>query len=179
MSKHVHGASKLTDALDWLWRYQEGVSQYAPDYEGKDGPVTPQHLRDCLLALHVELGELFNALSIKPWRMDHRSPHRYNKTGSGHVTEEFADVIAFTGVLIRLLVKSGVRPHELVSAYLDKSAVNVRRFTEGREASPNWARCPSGEHSHYTYDTTQDRVTKITSCNRRPEAEKNVEIERC
>jgi NTP pyrophosphatase (non-canonical NTP hydrolase) len=70
----------------------------------------------------VELGEFIQALGWKPWRNDNRD-HSQEK-----VLDEFADILAFLGVLITILQSHGITIDDIADAYIDKIVVNMNRF---------------------------------------------------
>jgi NTP pyrophosphatase (non-canonical NTP hydrolase) len=75
-----------------------------------------------LMALMVEVAELANELDWKPWKKD-------QEVDAARVRDEFADILAFTGVLVYLLNKKyGIGPDDLAAAYYDKSLANVARI---------------------------------------------------
>jgi NTP pyrophosphatase (non-canonical NTP hydrolase) len=82
---------------------------------------TPDQIRTYFLALNVELMELLQELSWKPWK-------NYKEPNQKKVAEEFADILAFLGVIIIYLDRMGVPTEVLASAYARKSMVNIERM---------------------------------------------------
>jgi hypothetical protein len=83
--------------------------------------ASPDQLRTYFLALMVEMMELLQELSWKPWKNE-------KPVNSARVADEFADVLAFLGVLIIYLDSLGVPPDMLAGAYAAKSRVNIERM---------------------------------------------------
>jgi dimeric dUTPase (all-alpha-NTP-PPase superfamily) len=83
--------------------------------------ATPDQLRTYFLALNVELMELLQELSWKPWK-------NTKQIDEARVADEFADVLAFLGIIVVYLDSLGVPPSVLASAYAIKSRVNVERL---------------------------------------------------
>ena len=80
-------------------------------------------LRTYVLALMVELGEFIQTMDWKPWRVKTRATDEI-------ILDEFADILAFIGVLLTILNANGLRPKAVAEAYGKKEHVNVARFLE-------------------------------------------------
>lgn len=78
-------------------------------------------IRTYFLALIVETGELIQELNWKPWKEDKQINH-------ARVADEFADVLAFLGIIIVYLDRHGISPTILSEAYNNKTKINVSRF---------------------------------------------------
>ena len=79
------------------------------------------NVRTYSLALMIELGEFVQELNWKPWKED----KEINKI---RVADEFADILAFLGILIVYMDAFGISPTDLARAYLSKTEVNIDRF---------------------------------------------------
>ena len=82
----------------------------------------PDTLRTYVLALVGEAVEFIQEFDWKPWR------HKNKVEDGAKILHEFADIIAFVGVLITLLEARGFTPEEITNAYIDKEHTNVSRF---------------------------------------------------
>ena len=78
-------------------------------------------LRTYVLALMVELGELIQTMDWKPWRTKKRMDDAV-------IADEFADILAFVGVLLTIMSANGIKPEAIAHAYGKKERVNVARF---------------------------------------------------
>lgn len=83
-------------------------------------------LRTYVLALFVELGEFIQTLDWKPWR---NVPDKSQEI----ICDEFADILAFVGVLITVLNARGISTRAIAEAYKQKEFVNVSRFIQKME----------------------------------------------
>lgn len=73
-------------------------------------------------SLMVELGELAQELDIKPWKVRNTPPDPFK------VADEFADVIAFFGVLmVNIMEQVGLDVYSFAKAFADKTEVNIAR----------------------------------------------------
>lgn len=111
----------IADAFEDIAVIQEHVSSLVP------GAMSPSLSKDMIrtyfLAMIVEMGELLQTLDWKPWKD--------KKVNVAETKEEFADVIAFLGVILVYLSKMGVDPRDLAAAYIKKVKKNYARFTDG------------------------------------------------
>lgn len=78
-------------------------------------------IRTYALALIVEVGEFLQTLDWKPWKNG-------KQESDERVLDEFADILAFVGVLITQLKAMGYSCEAITNAYLRKEHENVRRF---------------------------------------------------
>lgn len=86
-----------------------------------------KQLQDNFLALHVELSELLQEMDWKPWLPE--NDNMVDESQIQVISEEFADVLAFLGHIIRILNEFyGITVPEIASAYAFKSEKNERRF---------------------------------------------------
>jgi NTP pyrophosphatase (non-canonical NTP hydrolase) len=122
---------RLAALLSELGTYQRGVSATAVNFE--EGSPSPRAFRDAVLGLMVEAGELFNAAKCKPWRLDHPGPMgvTYGRERE-ELLAEFADVLAFLGILVYQLDEAGFTAREVADAYVRKSEENRAKLPSGR-----------------------------------------------
>ena len=118
----------LTLGLESLMRVQKEVSGGVPGaipapglYPSKDA------VRTYSLALITEIAEWLQDLDTRPWKNDltEAAPVVDNDT----LAEEFADMLAFLGILIYYMNQWGIPPERLASAYVAKSNINIERIT--------------------------------------------------
>lgn len=127
---------ELHQGLGMLWEMQTAVS--APLLRGA---VTKSeviaHLRTYTLALFIEVGEFVNELAWKPWK-----PNK--PVDLARVLDEFADILAFIGVIMVLLIRlyPSISTQTIADAYITKTQANIARFVgnvDGYvEASDTW-----------------------------------------
>lgn len=93
--------------------------------EGKlsDNLLDSDVLRTYVLATIVELCEFVQTLPWKPWRQS------IKVVDNEKLLDEFADILAFIGVLITILNKMGFSSYDITKAYIHKEGINVARFT--------------------------------------------------
>jgi dimeric dUTPase (all-alpha-NTP-PPase superfamily) len=108
----------IAAGLHELQRVQEEVSGLVPGALD----LTSENLRTYGLALMVEIAEFIQELPWKPWREN-------RPTDTDRVTDEFADILAFIGLIINYLEQMGISHEELAAAYFRKTLVNVERLT--------------------------------------------------
>ena len=112
----------LADALQKLAAIQHDVSMPVAGCIPEDGEMpTKDGIRTYVLAMTVELMEFVQTLDWKPWK---------NKTNvdRDRVIDEFADILAFQGIIIHYLELMGINPVDLAEGYRKKSIVNIERF---------------------------------------------------
>lgn len=113
----------LFTGLEFLRSVQMRTSALVPGCipDGNDLPTQTQ-LQTYSLAMMVELAEFVQELPWKPWKKNPKplDPER--------VADEFADILAFMGILIEYLDRMGITPEDLARAYNKKTEVNVQRF---------------------------------------------------
>lgn len=113
----------LTNALTYLAANQRRVSAAVPGcIPGVGETPSKDTLRTYVLAIFVELGEFLQELDWKPWKTK-------ADVDKEKVAAEFADILAFLGVLLVQLQEGlGIDASDLAIAYKNKSVVNVERF---------------------------------------------------
>lgn len=111
----------LSDGLGVMVSIQSVVSpELTPDLFVGDGELSKEGVAVVAAALQVELGEFINELDWKPWKK-----HSVNREA---VVEEFADIMAFLGLLmLHLEARYDITVKDLADAYLTKSVKNVDR----------------------------------------------------
>lgn len=125
--KDLNNSLSLVLGLSLLLDVQRNVSALVPgavNEANKDTglvePPTKDQIRTVYTALSVELAELIQELDWKPWK--NKVPNTVN------IANEFADILAFLGLLIFYLNSMGVSPYTLVKAYVEKTETNINRF---------------------------------------------------
>lgn len=118
----VELAQNIERALDALINNQsivswlvDGAVPQSTDKPNKDAT------RTYFLALIVELTELLQELDWKAWK----DKKDVDKT---KIAQEFADVLAFLGVILLQIRALGVSTEDLATAYKVKSQINIERF---------------------------------------------------
>lgn len=91
----------------------------------------PETWRTYVLAAFVELAEFIQVLPWKPWR------DSVKEIDSDKLLDEFADVLAFIGVLITILGELGYTPDDIARTYISKEFVNIDRFEDKYKESIN------------------------------------------
>jgi hypothetical protein len=112
----------LTEGLETLRHIQGDVSLPVPGCIPAAGSLpTKEAVCEYTLAMIVEITELLQTTDWKPWK---------TKTVIDHdkVIDEFADVLAFQGILIYYLNAMGISPEQLAEGYRRKSIINIQRF---------------------------------------------------
>lgn len=114
---------QLSQGLQTLLHTQKLVSGMVNDAlpHGDQKPTRDQ-VRTYFLATIVEMVELMNELNWKPWK---RSEKEVNVE---KVADEFADILAFMGVILNYLKAEGIDVYTLAAQYGRKSKVNIDRF---------------------------------------------------
>lgn len=109
------------------------TNKIASHGEGKLADVieSPDALRTYVLATIVELAEFVQTLPWKPWRTS------VKVIDDKKVLDEFADILAFIGVLITILNNMGYSPDQITDAYILKEHININRFIENNEEKEN------------------------------------------
>lgn len=112
----------LQRGLEYLLDIQSVTSAINPDcIPAVDELPTKDQLRTYFLAMMVETGELLQELNWKPWKKD-------KTIDKARVVDEFADILAFLGILITYLNRLGMSTDDLAAAYVSKTRVNINRF---------------------------------------------------
>ena len=125
---YLTGARDLANGLDVLVEMQKQVSSPVPGAipTGSDWP-TKDAVRTYTLAMIVEIAEWVQTLDYKPWK--NSAPDAYPVL-SDTVADEFADILAFLGILTHYMGQWGIDTEAIAAAYMRKSAENVRRIAE-------------------------------------------------
>ncbi len=112
----------LNKVLKMLAYNQRKVSSMVPDCIPMEGQVPSKDaVRSYALALFIELGEFVQELDWKPWQ-------NKKEINTAKVAEEFADILAFIGIILVQLEHLGITEEVLAEAYRAKSVVNIMRF---------------------------------------------------
>lgn len=123
---HLEGmtgtAQELAGGLRALHGVQSIVSAMVPDAIPVEDDVPPAAVLTYCFAFIKEVTELMDELGWKPWK-----PRKV--INRERVADEFADILAFLGLIIIYVLKlTGLTFEDLARAYLRKSDVNVARF---------------------------------------------------
>lgn len=108
----------LAEGLLALTNTQRGVSSLVENFEGTP---TKEQIASTVLAMIVETSELGQELNWKPWK-------KVKDIDVARVTDEFADILAFLGLLMVHLQRMGIEPGHLAEAYRKKTKVNLSRL---------------------------------------------------
>lgn len=136
--------SKKLYTLSWVHHMVDGFRAWASNQAEVSGRLTGcvppegeyptmENIRSYTLALFVELGEFLQEFSWKPWKRGGSSVRDRTR-----LLSEFADILAFVGLLIVYLNRLGFSTEDIVEAYAMKSSVNAERLdgkAEGYEAN--------------------------------------------
>jgi len=96
---------------------QEEVGSVIPGWvEGE-----PEFIRTTFLSLMVETSELLQEFNWKQWKKPTSPDH-------AKMADEFADMLAFLGYIVKWLGDLGISPLDLAEAYKDKTEVNKKRL---------------------------------------------------
>ncbi len=119
----------LSNALALMALNQKTISAGDPECIPAEGHLPSKDaVRSYTLALMVETAEFIQELDWKPWKDK-------AKVDTGRVADEFADILAFMGILILYLDRMGIPPGMLARQYRDKSKVNIDRFISRHSAA--------------------------------------------
>lgn len=114
--------SQLVIGLTALMQVQTTVSSPVDGCIPEPGEQPSKDaIRTYVLAMTVELMEFLQTLNWKPWK-DKPALDRER------TIDEFADVLAFQGIIIKHLETMGIGPVDLAEGYAKKSVVNIDRF---------------------------------------------------
>jgi NTP pyrophosphatase (non-canonical NTP hydrolase) len=113
--------SALISGLYALMNTQLHVSAVVGAIPPLHQSASPDQIRTYFLALIREVSELLEEFNWKPWKAE-------KEINTEKIAEEFADVLAFLGILLVYAQCVGVFPSMLGRAYADKTAKNVSRF---------------------------------------------------
>ena len=113
---------RLFEGLDLLKSVQAITSDLTPDCIPPIGDEpTQDQIRTYALALMIETSEFVQELNWKPWKEN-------KAINQERIIDEFADILAFTGILLVYLDRLGIPMQELALGYVKKTRVNVDRF---------------------------------------------------
>lgn len=87
---------------------------------------TKDAIRTYVLAIIVELSEFVQTLDWKPWKSKDR-------LDTERIIDEFADILAFMGIILHYLSLYGIWPEDLANGYSKKSIENIDRFIGNRK----------------------------------------------
>lgn len=127
------GRDDLEDGLYALYYTQRSISDLSGKAVTLGEPPSKDQIRTVFVALFVELGELVQELDWKPWKEP-------KQVDNAKIAGEFADILAFIGLLLVYFEGLGVDANKLAEAYLEKSKTNYARFTgqvDGYRAEAN------------------------------------------
>lgn len=124
---------KIEDGIKALRNIHNATNEIASNgnYMLSEVLGRPDTWRTYVLAAFVELAEFIQVLPWKPWR------DSVKEIDSEKLLDEFADVLAFIGVLITILGHLGYTPDDIASAYISKEFVNISRFADKNKESIN------------------------------------------
>lgn len=112
----------LENALYTLKTVQGVVSKPVEGCIPEEGEFpTKDAIRTYALAMMVETAEFVQTLNWKPWK-DKQVIDRYK------VVDEFADILAFMGILVYYMELLGISQKQLADGYTKKSIENIERF---------------------------------------------------
>lgn len=112
---------KLTAGLEVLMDVQHEVSGKVKGAITDEIPTGDQ-TRTYFLAMIKETLELMDEFPLwKPWKES-------KEIAPDRVVDEFADVLAFLGVIINYIYTMGINPYALARGYASKTNVNQARF---------------------------------------------------
>jgi len=128
ISQRAEHVAPLGSGLDKLVEIQGIVSALSPHaLPGDDEQASPDQIRTYILAATVELMEVLQELPWKPWK-------NYKPVDKKRVVDEFADVLAFLGIILIMLESHGITADMIARGYAKKSVVNINRLT-GQETN--------------------------------------------
>lgn len=127
-SLHSSKILSLESALHSMKDIQHAVSGPVQGCIPLEGELPSKDaIRTYVLAMAVELMEFVQTLDWKPWKQK-------SSIDVERVVDEFADILAFQGVLVYYLNLYGITPEMLSEGYRKKSIENIDRFLGNRGA---------------------------------------------
>ena len=119
----TNAADDLGIGLGFLRMVQKRVSSPVPGCipPGNELP-TKDTVRAYCLAFMIETAEFIQTLDWKPWK------NKAKPCDTERALDEFADIMAFLGIIVEHLYRMGITPGDLAEAYRKKSIINVDRF---------------------------------------------------
>lgn len=126
MQEFITVARDLANGLDALVTVQKLVSAPVPGAipVGTQRP-SKDAVRTYTLALMVEVAEWVQTLDYKAW---HPGSEAKLRESNERVADEWADILAFIGILVVYMEQLGIETEDLAEAYVRKSAVNIERI---------------------------------------------------
>lgn len=116
----------LTIGLSALNDVQRFVSSPVRGAIFNDGEeVDTEQFRNYALAMIIEIAEFVQTFHWKPWKPEEKLKLRESPE---RTADEFADILAFMGILIHYLDRCGISPSFLAASYITKSLENIRRL---------------------------------------------------
>lgn len=119
----------LRDGLLFLEKMQRLVSSQVPDTIYRDGEVpSNENISHYTLATIVELIEMMNEMPWKKWS----HTDRHNVAHTQRICDEFADVLAFIGILLSYVRAFGVTPEKIAESYIKTSENNYKTLAKNK-----------------------------------------------
>lgn len=119
----------LKQGFEALQTIQRVVSGAVPGaIPGPEDHNSKDAVRTYTLAMMVEIAEWVQTVGWKPWKDS--DTDSFLREHSSVVAEEFADILAFLGILLIYMDNWNITAEDVADAYLAKSVVNVERITE-------------------------------------------------
>lgn len=136
MEEFITTARDLANGLDALSKVQRLVSAPVPwAIPEAAQPPTKDALRTYSLALMVEIAEWVQCIDWKTWKNDRVLAMPRNSDDI--VLDEFADILAFLGILVVYMENWGMETEDIAAAYVRKSEENVRRIERNLGNGPD------------------------------------------
>lgn len=130
LSDELSDAYVVKEGLEFIEKMQRLVSSYSPGTIFAEGEYpTKECISHYTLAAVVELVELMNEMPWKRWTTD--VPGK-GDIHTDRICEEFADVLAFLGILVGYARAFGATPEKIADAYIKVSERNIYRLTTGK-----------------------------------------------
>jgi dimeric dUTPase (all-alpha-NTP-PPase superfamily) len=120
-----HNEPKIQAGVEALFSIHNNTNELVMQGNSKLNDVLTEKdtVRTYVLALQVEVMEFLQTLDWKPWKNG-------KQESDERVLDEFADMIAFMGVLITILKAMGFSEADIANAYIRKEQTNVARFLQ-------------------------------------------------
>lgn len=123
-------AAVLALGLAVLSSVQEIVSSAVPGAIPEPGiSVTKDNFRAYTLALIVEISEFAQEFDYKSWSNNSNLLRVKDSSSKERVLDEFADILAFLGVLLVYMERMGFSTRAIAEAYAYKTKVNMERLS--------------------------------------------------
>lgn len=120
-----HNEPKIQAGVEALFSIHNNTNELVMQGNSKLNDVLTEKdtARTYVLALQVEVMEFLQTLDWKPWKNG-------KQESDERVLDEFADILAFVGVLITILKARGFSTVDITKAYIEKEQTNVARFMQ-------------------------------------------------